>query len=50
MAATKSATKAPAKAHYICDTCETEFNGTGGPNRKSTMKYVIFRYYQKSVC
>ena len=41
MAATKSTTKTPAKVHYICDMCETEFNGTECPecgNRKGNRK------------
>ena len=44
MAATKSATKAPTKAHYICDTCETEFSGTEClecGNRKGNRKLAL---------
>ena len=50
MAASKSTTKAPTKAHYICDTYETEFNNTMCPecgNHKNNHKLASDRIEQQ---
>ena len=50
IAATKSTTKVSTKAHYICDTYETEFNGTVCPecgNRKGNRKLASDRIEQQ---